>query len=72
MHVEFTIRTPIDLPLAAEVEIPVQWIAYWPAAVVGQKCVDRLSFAARYLLDRRAGPGGLLIAAIKHHTRNLP
>jgi hypothetical protein len=46
---------PIDLPLAAEVEIPVQWIAYRPAAVVGQKRVDRLSFPARYLLDRRAG-----------------
>jgi hypothetical protein len=47
MHMKFTIGMALNPSLAAEVEIPVSWIAYRPAAIAGQKRIDRLSLAAR-------------------------
>ena len=42
-HVKFTVGTPLNFLLAAEMEIPVTWVADGPAAIAWQKREDRLS-----------------------------
>ena len=46
-HVEFTVGTPLNLLLAAEMEVPETRVADRPAAIVRQKRDDRLSLLPR-------------------------
>ena len=47
-RVKFAVGKAWQLLLAAEVEIPVQWVANRPSTVVAQERRDRLSLARRY------------------------
>ena len=46
-HVKFTVGMPLNLLLAAEMEVPVAWVANRPAAIAGQQRDDRLSLLSR-------------------------
>ena len=46
-RVKFAVGKAWQLVLAAEVKIPVSWVANGPAAVIGQEREDRLSLAQR-------------------------
>jgi hypothetical protein len=47
VYVKFAVGKAWQLVLAAEMKIPVQWIANRPAAVIRQERDDRLSLARR-------------------------
>jgi hypothetical protein len=46
-HVKFTVGMTLNLLLAAEMEVPVAWVADRPAAIAGQKRDHRLSLLRR-------------------------
>jgi hypothetical protein len=50
-HVGVTVRIALCRQLAAEVEITIQGITKWPAAVMGQERRDRLSLIPRDVRD---------------------
>jgi len=46
-HVKFAVGVPVNLLLAAEMEVPVTWVADGPATIAGQKRENRLSLVPR-------------------------
>lgn len=65
-RVKFAVGKAWQLVLAAEVKIPVLWVANRPAAVIGQEREDRLALAQRdYRVVVSKGRGSALIHTLK-------
>ena len=71
---KFTVGMTLNLLLAAEMEVPVAWVADRPAAIAGQEREDRLSLLQRnnqVVMSERSGRA-LICAHEKSYTTTRP